>query len=201
MGRLGFFEPCHPATDRGRFPSTTSAGACAQGTGAVVPGVDRTVFPLRSSLHSERDLWIFPLRDVWRRPDHSGVRLDGPVHARTRAMTGHHHGRGRGGFIEHTIQGLHAAMEQALYAEHSANAGGLLQRLDPRVKVAALSAFILVSAVTAKLWVVATVLLVAVILAALSKISLRVLATRVWLTTLTLSGALALPAVFLTPGA
>jgi cobalt/nickel transport system permease protein len=116
-------------------------------------------------------------------------------------MTGHHHGRGRGGFIEHTIQGLHAAMEQALYAEHSANAGGLLQRLDPRVKVAALSAFILVSAVTAKLWVVATVLLVAVILAALSKISLRVLATRVWLTTLTLSGALALPAVFLTPGA
>jgi cobalt/nickel transport system permease protein len=115
-------------------------------------------------------------------------------------MTGHHHGRGRGGFIEHTIQGLHAAMEQALYAEHNASASGLLQRLDPRVKVAALFALILLSAVTAKLWVVATVLLVAVILAALSSISLWVLAKRVWLTTLTLSGALALPAVFLTPG-
>jgi cobalt/nickel transport system permease protein len=116
-------------------------------------------------------------------------------------MTGHHHGRVRGGFIEHTIQGLHAAMDQALYAEHRASASGLLQRLDPRVKVAALSAFILVSAVTAKLWVVAAVLLVAIILAALSSISLWVLATRVWLTTLTISGALALPAVFLTPGA
>ena len=42
-------------------------------------------------------------------------------------MTGHHHGRVRGGFIEHTIQGLHAAMDQALRAEHSASAGGLLQ--------------------------------------------------------------------------
>jgi cobalt/nickel transport system permease protein len=115
-------------------------------------------------------------------------------------MTGHHHGRGKGGFIEHTIQGLHAAMDRALYAEHSAGSGGLLQRLDPRVKVAALAAFILVSAATGKLWVVAAVLITATTLAALSDLSIWFLATRVWLTTLTFSGALALPAVFLTPG-
>ena len=115
-------------------------------------------------------------------------------------MTGHYHGRIRGGFIEHTIQGLHSAMDRALYAEHSAHGGGLLQRLDPRVKVAALFAFILVSAVTGKLRVVTAVLLLATILAALSHISVSVLSTRAWLTTLTFSGALALPAVFLTPG-
>ena len=115
-------------------------------------------------------------------------------------MTGHYHGRGRGGFIEHTIQGLHAAMGRALCAEHSASTRGMLQRLDPRVKVAAFSAFILVSAAASKLSVVAAVLLAAAILAALSRISLWVVATRVWLTTLTFSGALALPAVFLTPG-
>jgi cobalt/nickel transport system permease protein len=115
-------------------------------------------------------------------------------------MTGHYHGRVRGGFIEHTIQGLHAAMDRALYAEHSASAAGLLQRLDPRVKVAALFTLILVSAVTGKLRVVAAVLLLATILAALSHVSVLVLGTRVWLTTLTFSGALALPAVFLAPG-
>jgi cobalt/nickel transport system permease protein len=115
-------------------------------------------------------------------------------------MTGHYHGRGRGGFIEHTIQGLHAAMERALSAEHSSGARGLLQRLDPRVKVAAFSAFVLVSAAAGKLWIVAAVLLAATILAALSGISLWIVATRDWLATLTFSGALALPAVFLTPG-
>ena len=116
------------------------------------------------------------------------------------SVTGHYHGRGKGGFIEHTIQGLHAAMGRALCAEHSASTGGMLQRLDPRVKVAAFSAFILVSAAASKLSVVAAVLLAATIFAALSRISLWVVATRVWLTTLTFSGALALPAVFLTPG-
>ena len=115
-------------------------------------------------------------------------------------MTGHYHGRVRGGFIEHTIQGLHAAMGRALCAEHSASTSGLLQQLDPRVKVAALSTFILISAVTRQLWVVAAVLLLATILAALSHLSLWILGTRVWLTTLTFSGALALPAVVLTPG-
>jgi cobalt/nickel transport system permease protein len=115
-------------------------------------------------------------------------------------MTGHYHGRARGGFIEHTIQGLHAAMERALYAEHSASGSGLLQRLDPRVKVAGFSVFILLSAATGKLWVVAAVLLAATILAAFSSISVWVIATRVWLVTLPFSGALALPAIFLTPG-
>jgi cobalt ECF transporter T component CbiQ len=76
----------------------------------------------------------------------------------------------------------------------------VLQRLDPRVKVAAFSTFILVSAAASKLSVVAAVLLAATILAALSRISLWTVTTRVWLATLTFSGALVLPAVFLTPG-
>ena len=114
-------------------------------------------------------------------------------------MTGHHHGSGRGGFVENSIQGLHAAMDRALYAEQNASAKGLLQRLDPRVKVAALAGFILVSAVTGKLWVVAAVLMVGTSMAALSRISLWTVATRVWLPTITFSGVLAIPAIFLTP--
>jgi energy-coupling factor transporter transmembrane protein EcfT len=66
--------------------------------------------------------------------------------------------------------------------------------------VAGLALFLLVSAAASKLWVVAAVLMVATALAAASRISLWMLATRVWLATLPVSGALALPALFMTPG-
>ena len=36
--------------------------------------------------------------------------------------------RRRAGIIEHTIDGLRSAMERALYADSTAEAGGLLQR-------------------------------------------------------------------------
>jgi cobalt/nickel transport system permease protein len=116
-------------------------------------------------------------------------------------MTGHYHPRSRGGFIEHTIDGLHAAMDRAMYADRSASGRGALQQLDPRVKVAGLAALILASAMAAKLWVIAAVLLAALILAAFSYLSIWMIATRVWFATATFSAAFAVPALFLTPGA
>jgi cobalt/nickel transport system permease protein len=114
-------------------------------------------------------------------------------------MTGHYHGE-RGGFIEHSIAGLHAAIDRALNAERNALRASVLQQLDPRVKVGALSGFLLLTAASGKLWVVSTVLCAATTLALVSGISLGVLITRLWLMTLPFSGALALPTVFLTPG-
>jgi len=134
------------------------------------------------------------------------VLSSGPADARVRrassirAMTGHHHPRSRGGFIEHTIDGLHAAMGRALYADRSAGGRGFLQQLDPRVKVAGLGALILASAMAGKLWVIAAVLVAAIILAALSYLSVWMIATRVWFATATFSAAFAAPAIFLTPG-
>ncbi len=107
---------------------------------------------------------------------------------------------GRAGFLEHTIEGLYHAMERALYAEHSAAGGGLLQRLDARVKVAGLFSLILAAALATRLWVIAALFASAVLLAALSRISLRLLATRVWIGALAFTGAIAVPALFLTPG-
>jgi cobalt ECF transporter T component CbiQ len=109
--------------------------------------------------------------------------------------------KGRRGFLEHTVEGLYEAMERALYAEHSAAGGGLLQGLDARVKVAGLLALILASALATRLWVIAAILALAVALATLSLISIRMLATRVWTGALTFTGAIAVPALFLTPGA
>jgi cobalt/nickel transport system permease protein len=110
------------------------------------------------------------------------------------------HSHKRGGLIEHTIEGLYLAMERALHAENSAGGGGLLQQLDPRVKVAGLLALILASALATRLWVIAAIFALAILLAALSLISIRMLAGRVWISALTFTGAIALPAVFLTPG-
>jgi cobalt/nickel transport system permease protein len=114
-------------------------------------------------------------------------------------MSGFHSHR-RGGLIENTIEGLYLAMERALHAENSAGGGGLLQRLDPRVKVAGLFALILASALAARLWVIAAIFAVAILLAGLSLISIRMLAGRVWIGAFTFTGAIAIPAVFLTPG-
>lgn len=107
----------------------------------------------------------------------------------------------RGGLIEHTIEGLYLTMERALHSENSANARGLLQRLDPRVKVAGLFSLILAASLATRLWVIAAIFAVAVSLAALSLISIRMLAGRVWIGAFTFTGAIAIPALFLTPGA
>jgi cobalt/nickel transport system permease protein len=106
----------------------------------------------------------------------------------------------RGGFLENTLEGLHSAMEQALHAETAAEQRGLLQALDPRVKVAGLLALVAAAALAAKLLVIAAILALAITLAALSAIPIRRLAARAWLGALIFSGVIAVPAIFLTPG-
>jgi energy-coupling factor transporter transmembrane protein EcfT len=76
----------------------------------------------------------------------------------------------------------------------------VLQRLDPRVKVAGLFAMVVSVALAAKLWLIAAILALAVVLAVVSAIPIRVLASRTWLGAFLFSGAIALPALFLTPG-
>ena len=110
------------------------------------------------------------------------------------------HPHARGGFIEHTLEGLHRAMERAMYAESAASRNGLLQRLDARVKVAGLFSLIVAVALAAKLWLIAAVIGLAIILALFSAIYLRALAMRAWLGALLFSGTIAAPALFLTPG-
>jgi cobalt/nickel transport system permease protein len=112
-------------------------------------------------------------------------------------VSGYH----RGGFFERNIKGLHAAMERALYAESSASAAGLLQAIDPRVKVVGLFALIVAAALASRLWTLAAILAAASILAVLSRLSLRALATRVWAAAFVFSAAISIPALFLTPGA
>jgi cobalt/nickel transport system permease protein len=103
-------------------------------------------------------------------------------------------------FVERTIGSLSDGMNFAALADDSARSGGLLQRVDPRAKVAGLLAMIISVAVTHSLFAIAAVLLIAVMLAVASQMLLRDLARWVWTPVLLFTGFIAFPAIFITPG-
>jgi cobalt ECF transporter T component CbiQ len=106
----------------------------------------------------------------------------------------------RASFVERTIGSLAGAMERALYAEELAKSDGLLQQLDPRVKLVGLLALLVAGALARNIQVILGVFLVAILLALLSHVPIRTLATRVWISALLFTGLIALPAIFITPG-
>jgi cobalt ECF transporter T component CbiQ len=91
-------------------------------------------------------------------------------------------------------------MDFAALAEDSARAGGLLQGVDPRVKVVGTFAVIIAVALTHSLAAIAGSFIFAIVLAALSRISPFQLARWVWMPVFLFTGCIALPAIFLTPG-
>jgi cobalt/nickel transport system permease protein len=104
------------------------------------------------------------------------------------------------GFIEKTAETLLRTAQETLFAEKTAQSSGLLQSCDARVKLAGLGVLI-VSAVTVhRLWTLAVLLAIAVLLAALSRIPLPSLMKRIWIPVLAFTGVIALPAIFLVPG-
>ena len=106
----------------------------------------------------------------------------------------------RKNFIEKTIYGLAEAAEHALYAESLAQKDGVLQNLDARVKVIGLFALLITAAISKRFVIIISLFAIAVLLAMFSKIPLLALAKRVWIGALLFTGAIALPAIFITPG-
>lgn len=106
----------------------------------------------------------------------------------------------RRGYVERTVDALLEVMDRAAEAERRAAAGGLLQRLDPRVKLVGVLALVVTVALARNLATLAALLLLSLAGAAVSRLPLRLLVTRVWLGTLALTGIIAIPALFTTPG-
>jgi cobalt/nickel transport system permease protein len=103
-------------------------------------------------------------------------------------------------FVERTLSNLVNAMERALDAEELARGKGLLQRLDPRIKVAGMLALVVASAMAHRLWVIGALFALAVTMALASGVSLGTLARRVWVAVLLFTGIIALPAPFIITG-
>jgi cobalt ECF transporter T component CbiQ len=87
-----------------------------------------------------------------------------------------------------------------MFAEQTARQRGLLQSLDPRVRLLGLFMLVLAVTLSRKLSVVAGLFALALVIAVLSKVRIATLATRVWLVVLAFTGVIALPAIFVTPG-
>ncbi|HEY6329122.1 MAG TPA: cobalt transporter CbiM [Blastocatellia bacterium] len=109
--------------------------------------------------------------------------------------------RGGRGFLERSIDSLLALTEHSLTAEGVASSSGLLQSLDPRVKVIGLLSLVIAVVLSEKLVIIVGLFAAGVTMALLSAVSVRHLATRVWVGALIFSGVIAFPSIFLVPGA
>lgn len=84
------------------------------------------------------------------------------------------------GFLTRTLRSVSSVFENEFFCERYASRAGLLQAIDPRVKLCALLLFLLLSAFSAKLVVLAALGMTAVFYAGLSRLPLKDYIRRVW---------------------
>jgi cobalt/nickel transport system permease protein len=106
----------------------------------------------------------------------------------------------RSGFLERSIGQFVEAMGRANRAGTVSAGNGLLQRLSPPGKLFAVLLLVCGVVAARNLALIAAVLALAVIVALASHIRISFLARFVWLGVIGLSGLIAIPALFLTPG-
>src|SRR4051812_39853166 len=110
----------------------------------------------------------------------------------------HHWLSRRRGFVERTLADLELILDRSWSTDASSAHDGILQRLDPRVKLGAAAVLIIHAAGTTDLPTVAMIVAAVLIVAAASRLELRPV-FRLWLTVGVLAALLAVPALFLTP--
>jgi cobalt ECF transporter T component CbiQ len=107
---------------------------------------------------------------------------------------------GSGSFLEHLIHDLARTSEQVFLAEEVARRNGILQRLDPRVKVTGVLGLILAATSATKVVVVGSLFVLSALLAAVCQLPMWILVSRIWIGSLLFTGFIAVPAIFTTPG-
>jgi len=110
--------------------------------------------------------------------------------------------RRKGSFVEKTLTGGASVLRQALYSEDTAAAPGLLQRLDPRLKLLGLLLLLVAVGLVHHIAVLAGTYAATFALAAASRLPLGFFAKRVWLFVPIFTGIVVLPATLsiVTPG-
>ncbi len=103
-------------------------------------------------------------------------------------------------FLDKNLREGTAWIERTLAEEAVAARSGLLQAIDPRVKLVSLTALLVFSLLSRNIWVIASVYGGSLLLAAASRISLTAFLCRVWGFVPVFTAAIAVPALFLTPG-
>ena len=111
--------------------------------------------------------------------------------------------RRKGRFVERTISGVAGLLRHAMFSDDVAAQRGLLQRLEPRLKLVALLGLLVVTAFVRHIPVLVGLYAMTLALATASKLSLSFFVKRVWLFVPIFTGIVVLPATLniVTPGA
>jgi len=102
----------------------------------------------------------------------------------------------KGGYVEKTLKEITSFFLNWLFSEEIISRRGLLQSIDPRVKVLTLGLFIVAVSLYKTIFLLLGVYLFTLFLAYFSRISLRFFLVRVWLFIPLFSGIIAVPAIF-----
>ncbi len=102
----------------------------------------------------------------------------------------------RKSFIQSSIGDILEFLKRVLFADETAALPGLLQSLDPRVKVATLTAFLFLTLFTHSIWMLGLLYLLCLVMVVLSGIHLGSFLLRTWVFIPLFSLLIAVPALF-----
>jgi len=103
---------------------------------------------------------------------------------------------GKKGFVGKTIDGILGFLNEAFRSESFSKRPGLMQSLNPRVKLLSILAVIFATSIIGDLRILIAVYLLILLLTHLSKISIAFFVKRVWLFIPIFAGIIALPMIF-----
>jgi cobalt/nickel transport system permease protein len=102
--------------------------------------------------------------------------------------------RKKGSFVEKTLTGAAGLLRQVMFSEDVATGQGLLQRLDPRVKLASLLVLLVATGLVHNIVVLIAAYALTLVLAAVSRLPVGFFVKRVWLFVPIFTGIVVLPA-------
>jgi cobalt/nickel transport system permease protein len=110
--------------------------------------------------------------------------------------------RSKKGFVEKTIGGAARILHRTMFSDEIARSPGLLQAIEPRVKLVTMLGLLIVTALVHNIAVLIALYGLTLALAAASGLSLGFFVRRVWLFVPIFTGIVVLPAMFsfITPG-
>ena len=107
---------------------------------------------------------------------------------------------GHSGWLEHTIAGITASIERAVFTEEHARSRGWLQAVDPRAKLGMFLAVVLAASLSSSIAVEIALYLVVLAAAVASRVPFDLFVKRVWLGIPLFAGIVVIPAIFFVPG-
>jgi len=99
-------------------------------------------------------------------------------------------------YLEKTINDVAGVLKETIFSEHLANAKGMLQNIDPRVKLFTIVFLLAVTAVVRHIPTLAGLYVFTLMLAYFSKVPLVFFVKRIWLFIPLFTGIIVLPSVF-----